>query len=281
MNTYLNLRLVTFLLLFGSSFLLKAQAPTFTIKVKFTVQKGGLDNSLITITKNGGTYRVIDPSKGKYPVELELGAEYVMTFTKPGYITKAVMVDTHVPKGRENEEFAKFLAEVELEMQPPDQVITYSQPVGRIKYSNQSSDFDFDNDYTKTAVEAQKKDKENAKPMPKDPVPNPSPPKPVPPAATVETSKPVPVAVKQPEYKPEPEKPKPAVTQPDVPQRTIVKNKVERTVQEDRRKLTTVVMTIDGVDYTYRKEEYNWGGVYFYKDGRNITEGTFLKETEE
>ncbi|MGZ4048203.1 MAG: hypothetical protein ACXVNN_02505, partial [Bacteroidia bacterium] len=40
----------------------QAPAPVFSVKLKFSVQQGGLENSLITITKNGSPYRVIDPS---------------------------------------------------------------------------------------------------------------------------------------------------------------------------------------------------------------------------
>jgi hypothetical protein len=86
--------------------------------------------------------------------------------------------------------------------------------------------------------------------------------------------------VKQPEYKPEPPKPKPVVKEPEKPVKPIVKNKEEKIIQEDKRKITVVTVNIDGVDYVYKKEEWNWGGLYFYKDGKNITERTFAKETE-
>lgn len=266
------------LLFFNSS--AQEAPPVFNVKVKFNVQQGGMENSLITISKNGSVYRTIDPSKGKYNVELDLGAEFILTFTKPGHITKAVVIDTHVPNGREKEDFAKFTAEVGLEMQPEDQIITYSQPVGKIKYSMVSGDFDYDKDYTKTATEAQKRDRENPKPAPKPPTPNPRPVTPPTPVQTLPPSNPEPVVIKQPEYKPEPEKPKPVVVVPDVPQKPIVKNKEEKVIQEDRRKITIVTVNIDGTDYIYKKEEYTWGGLYFYKNGKNITEGTYQKETE-
>ena len=261
-------------------FSLPAQAPLFNVKVKFSVQQGGLENSLITITKNGAPYRVIDPSKSKYSVDLELGAEYLLTFTKPGHITKSIIIDTHVPAGREKEDFAKFLAEVGLAVQPEDQEITYSQPVGRIKYSGQDGDFGYDKDYTATAKEMQKKAEDNPKPKPKQPTPNPRPTPPVTPTQTTLPSNPIPVVVKQPEYHPEPPKPKPVVKEPIVEQKPIVKNKVEKTIQEDRRKITIVTVTIDTTNFEYKKEEYTWGGVYYYKDGKNITSNTYDKDTE-
>jgi hypothetical protein len=257
---------VVMLLLFlaGSSF---GQENTFSLKVKFSVNGGGLENALITITKNGSPYRVIDPSKSKYKLDLELGAEFLLVFTKQGYITKSLLVDTHVPNGREKEEIREYIATVELAKQPEDQVITYTQPVGRITYSNLEGEFDADKDYSQKAQDMVKKAESNPAPKPKPVVPPP-------------VSNPIPVAVKPPEYKPEPPKPKPPVVETVVPSKPIVKNKEEKIIQEDRRKLTIIIVNIDGVDYTYRREQYNWGGLYYYRDGRNISESTFYKETE-
>jgi hypothetical protein len=244
------------------------EGPKFSVKLKMAIEDGNLEHALITITKNGKPDRVIDPSKGKYNIDLDLGAEYTLAFTKMGYISKTVIIDTHVPNGREDAEFGKFSATVELAKQPEDQVITYSQPVGRIKYSTQLGDFDYDKDYTATAEAMIKKAESNPAPKPKTPPPPPP------------VSKPIPVEVKQPEYKPEPPKPKPVVTATEAPVKPIVKNKVEKAIQEDRRKITVITVTIDGVDHVYRREQYAWGGLYYYKDGRNITESTFDKETE-
>lgn len=247
-----------------------SQETAFRIKFKFSVEQGGLENSLITITRDGQPYRVIDPNKGKYFVDLELNSEFKFTFTKPGHITKAIIVDTRVPNGREKEEqgFAKFDADVELNLQPADQIVTYSQPVGRIKYVMADRDFNFDNDYTQTAVEAQKKDKQNAKPKPKEPDPV----KPV--------SNPEPIAIKQPERAPEPEKPKPKPVEPEIIYKPAVKDKEERVIQKDRLKITFIIVKVNDVSYEYKKEEYSWGGTYFYRDGQNITEGMFNRDTE-
>ncbi len=273
-------RWLVLVLLISFSAAFAQDAPKFNIKLKFSIDHGGLENSLITITRDGKPYRIIDPNKGKYFIDLELGSEFVFTFTKPGYITKVVVVDTHVPNGREKQELAKMVSEVSLQPQPEDQVITYSQPVGKIKYSMVSGEFDFDNDYTKTAQEMEKKAEAHPEPKPKPPAPNPRPVTTPPPVQTTPPSNPIPVAVKQPEYTPEPPKPKPVEVIPDTPVKPIEKNKVENVVQEDRRKITNITVTIDGVDYVYRKEEYNWGGVYFYKNGKNITESTYEKETD-
>jgi hypothetical protein len=252
---------------------------TFSLKVKFSIESGNLDNALITITKNGSAYKVID-SKSKYNLDLELGADFLLTFTKPGYITKSLAVDTHVPNGRENEDFNQYIATVELAKQPEDQEITYTQPVGKIKYAMVDGQFDADKDYSQKAQAMVETAEAHPKPKPKPPAPNPKPATNLPATQTTAPSNPVVAPVKQPEYTPEPPKPKPVVITPDVPAKPIVKNKEEKILQEDRRRITIVTVNIDGTDYVYKKEEYTWGGLYFYKDGKNITERTYEKETE-
>lgn len=261
---------LSFVLTFGLTTKISAQnTPVFTVRLIIDIKDGGLDNVWISITKNGATYRTINPNgKSKYMVDFELGAEYLITVTKPNYITKSVIVNTQIPNGRENNDFAKFDARIELNKQPEDQEITYTQPVGKIGYNYTAGDFDFDTQYIAQAKEMQKKAEANPKPKTKTPPPPPP------------TSNPIPVEVKQPEYKPEPPKTKPTIKEPEFPQKPIVKNKEEKSIQRDRVKITIIVVTIDNTSYEYKKEEYAWGGTYYYKNGRNITENTFEKETE-
>lgn len=239
-----------------------------------------MKHAVITVTKNGAPYRVIDPNGGKYSVDLDLNAEYLFTCTKLGYITKSVVVDAHIPNGREQEEFAKFVATVILNKQPEEQEITYSQPVGRIKYSNEVGDFDYDKDYSATAQEMQKKAEANPIPKPKPPTPNPRPTYTPPVQPTLPPSNPIPVDVKQPTYVTTPPKKKQIVMAPEVPPKPIVKNKTEKNFQRDRVRVTVITVNINGVDYEYSREEYAWGGTFYYKNGRNVTASCFDKETE-
>ena len=59
-------------MLFFSFIGLAQTVPLFGIKLKFSVQQGGLENSLITITRDGKPYRIIDPSKGKYFIDFAI-----------------------------------------------------------------------------------------------------------------------------------------------------------------------------------------------------------------
>ncbi len=274
--------LLALVLFFVSQNIYAQKEPTFRIKVKLDIENGDLKSSLITITKNGAPFKVIDPNGGKYTVDLELGTQYQVTCTKMGYISKSVIIDSHVPSGREEEDFALFKITVALQPQPKDEIVTYSQPVGRIQYTMEKMDFDYDKDYTQSALAMQKKAEETAVPVPKPPTPAPKPPPPPPPPPpVVEKSKPIPIVVEQPVYTHVEEKPLPhgvEVVPYTVP---IVRDVKKKLITEDRKKITVVTVNINGEDIIYRREEYNWGGVYYYKGFTIITERTFAKETEE
>lgn len=55
----------------------------------------------------------------------------------------------------------------------------------------------------------------------------------------------------------------------------------EERKEEDRyKKVTVIVVGDENKKNIYRKVEYKWGSVYYYKNGEQISERTFLKETK-
>ncbi len=277
-----NIVLVVSLFFFSLNILSAQKQPTLSVKFKLDIEKGDMKSALITITRNGQHYKVIDPNGGKYGVELELNSDYIVTCTKMGYITKSLILDTHIPSGREADDFRMCKITVELHPQPKDEIITYSQPVGKFKYSMEILDFDYDKDYTQTALAMAKKDEEHPVAAPKPPTPNPRPEPPPPtPPPVVEKSNPIPITVVQPVYTHVEEGPLPQGVEVVTAYKQINRTVARKVIQEDRRKLTVVTVTIDGIDIIYRKVEYNWGGIYYYKENANITERSFAKETED
>ena len=259
------------------------EAPKFTVKLKLNVHDGDYKNALITITKNGAPFKVIDPDGSTKNIDLDLNADYLITFSKMGYITKQVTYNTKVPDGRSNDPFSKFKCTVDIWPQPEDAIVKFSQPVGMIKYNVETGDFDYDKNYMSTALEMQKQAAEHPTPAPKPPPPPPPKvePPPPPPPKPVEVSKPIPIEIKQPEVVHEPPPPpKKKEVPPPPPPKKVEKNSVEKVFQDDHKKTTLVIVTIDGVDVVYKKEEYTWGATYYYKNNVYITENTFRSETE-
>jgi hypothetical protein len=281
LNIYLVI-IFSALMLCGSVYISHAQdAVKFNIRFKLEIEKGDLKNALVTIYKNGVHYRVIDPSGGKYKIDLELGADYTIVCTKMGYVSKTLAVDTHVPIGREKDDFAKFNCTVSLDPQPEDAIMSYSQPVGKIKYNQDVNDFDFDKNYTSSSLQIEKKVEEKpAPPPPAPPAPKEIPKEKPKEKKPKEESKPIPIVVEKKEELHEKEKPKPKPPVQGAPEKKSNKNITEQTIQDSRKKITIINVNIDGNEYVYRKEEWVWGGIYFYKNNVFITERTFALETE-
>ena len=120
----------------------QTKAFKFNVEVKVTMPGFDSTGAVIRITKNGKLFKTIQSQGIKYPVELDLNATYLFKCSKKGYVTKTVLFDTKVPKGREVEEFAKFVARVELHKTTGAKVDS-SKPVGGVKYSDAAGDFDF------------------------------------------------------------------------------------------------------------------------------------------
>ena len=112
----------------------------FRIELKLKLEGGDSTGASINIKKNGKSVKNI-PYKGKHIfIELDLNSMYLLSFSKKDFVTKAVTVNTNVPKGREKEEFAKFIAEIGLAKKlKGDKDINY---VGGIKYMESTEDFD-------------------------------------------------------------------------------------------------------------------------------------------
>ncbi len=236
---------VSVLLICSYNIVFSQIAPKLNIALKLNIVGGDLKNSLITITKNGTPFRVVDPSKEKSDLDIPLGEEYLFTFTKIGYASKSIIVNTHVPTNRENGHFAKFISDVSLVKQDAGKETDYTPPYGKIVFSLKKDDFDFENIQQKTDV----------------------------PKTT-----PLPIIVMQQVPKLAPVKATPV--SPEISKTRTGKTKEKKVIQEDSRKITLITIIIDGNEYIYKKEEYGWGGIYCYKNGVNISKNTFDNETE-
>jgi hypothetical protein len=116
------------------------KTPKFKIQIQ--LNNNGKDSTgLITITTKSRSFKTIKSKGNPIPIELNFNSYYLIKCTRPGYITKIVYIDTKVPDGREQKEFAKFnlfinLFEEDGKTKPSD------KPVGGIKYNVKYEDFD-------------------------------------------------------------------------------------------------------------------------------------------
>ena len=123
----------------------------FVVYGKMKLEKGSLDGS-IEVLKNGSRDRIKKVSgSGKFEFNFDLNAQYVISFSQDGYVSKKISFDTKVPGGRAEDGFVAFQFQVTLFKQYEGiNFVVFNQPVGHIHYNEQLGDFDFDTDYTKS-----------------------------------------------------------------------------------------------------------------------------------
>lgn len=131
--------------------LTEAQEALVGVSVRFDVNKGKHSESKIVITKDGALFKTIDPGKSKFSEELAFGHHYMMTFEKPGYITKRIAISTKgVPKDVQEDELDfDFAVEIFKQYEGINTVV-FNQPVARYFYDTKEDGFAYDTDYTKS-----------------------------------------------------------------------------------------------------------------------------------
>ena len=115
------------------------------------IEGGGFDGARVVVYKNGTKERTITDGLAKFTLDLDLNANYIVSFEKAGYVSKKISFDTRVPADAAANGFTPFDFAVSLFKQYDDvNTVVFNQPVGMIRYDNAAGDFDYDTDYTKS-----------------------------------------------------------------------------------------------------------------------------------
>jgi len=118
--------------------------------IKMKIEDGDFDAVSVVVKNNttGETNTV--PGAAKFDLELKINNEYVISFMKPGYITKRIALNINAPADRVSQGFYPFNFEVNLFKQYDGvNIVVFNQPVGKISFNRLIDDFDYDTDYTK------------------------------------------------------------------------------------------------------------------------------------
>ncbi len=157
--------------------------------VQFVVVNGDFDQAIVYLRRGGETVGAFKGQKNMN-MRLEYNAEYQLDFTKPGYITKSISVNTSVPEERRKFGFDSYKIGVRLFKQYEGvNIAIYNQPVASIKYLPELDEIGYDTDYTRSILslltqteeilekkakeeileqKAMEKDKKNNKPTPSE-----------------------------------------------------------------------------------------------------------------
>lgn len=138
---------------------------TLTINAKFKIDGGGsLGDAYMVLQRDGQSIETL-PGQSSYTLNLEIGADYILSFNKPGYITKKININTtgadeeRVEQGFESYPFTVVL----MKQYEGVNIVVFNQPVAKITYSKKYDEFDYDTDYTKSIQSAIQKAEDDLK----------------------------------------------------------------------------------------------------------------------
>jgi hypothetical protein len=151
--------LLGFLLIVGP---LSAQQNFLEIPVKLEIEKGNMDDVVVKVKKEGkDAFTQSGASKMRF--KLDFNKKYTLVFTKPGYISKTIEVNTKAPSGRIAAGFDPYKIGVKLFLQNQENMVIYKQAVAQIKFDQNLDEFNFETDYSKSILSAVTRDEEAEK----------------------------------------------------------------------------------------------------------------------
>jgi hypothetical protein len=114
---------------------------------KVKVKGASMDGARMLMVNASGHVLVMERGLEHFTVPMDYNASYLLSFERPGCVTKQVLFDTSLPFSESLEEQRSFLFEVTLMAPPEGQQFTYAGPVAQVHYVASIHDFGYDTDY--------------------------------------------------------------------------------------------------------------------------------------
>lgn len=139
-------------------FFMQAEAQSrLKTPIKLKIEDGNYEDVSVVMKNNTTGESNTVAGVSKFDLDLKINCDYVISFSKPGYITKKIALNTTAPADRITQGFYPFNYEVVLFPQYDGvNIVIFNQPVGKISYNRLIDDFDYDTDYTKQIQSALK-----------------------------------------------------------------------------------------------------------------------------
>jgi hypothetical protein len=159
LKIFYKVRIVFLIFTLLFSFTADAQKKTAFLQFSGNVSSGTkkLPTAQLQVFENGSLKETI-PAKenGSWIVTLDLGKEYILVYSCPGYVSKSVEVNTLVPPDAADISYVqKFNMELNEDIQGLSKSDPMNKPIARWKYTPGIEDFDFDPVYTKRIKDEQ------------------------------------------------------------------------------------------------------------------------------
>jgi hypothetical protein len=134
------------------------------VTANFKIEEGSLEGSYLVLENlTTGTSQTLKGT-GKFNLNLPYHNEFLLSFNKPGYITKKIQIDTRAPEDRIQQGFYPVNFDVILFKQYEGvNIVVFNQPVARYKFNRLLDEIFYDTDYTKQIQSALKATEEELK----------------------------------------------------------------------------------------------------------------------
>ena len=149
----LGLILKTFLLilLIGLLSEYKALSQHLIVYSRIDIIDGDLSGSKLNLKVDGNQVTSVKPQRnGRVETKLEFNKTYTLEYTKPGYVTKRIQINTRVPDEEKNEVFGPIDFAVELFKDYEGlETVIFDKPVAKIFYKPRANGFTYDVEYSR------------------------------------------------------------------------------------------------------------------------------------
>ena len=126
---YVPFFIFVFLLVSVSSF---AQPRTVNVVVNFKVEDGNYDRSYLVQENTTTGEKQTIPGQGKFSLTLKFNADYILSFVKPGYITKKIELNTSAPEDRIAQGFYPIgMTVILIKQYEGVNIVVFNQPVSK------------------------------------------------------------------------------------------------------------------------------------------------------
>lgn len=139
-----------------------AQQNFLEIPIKLEIEKGNMTDVVVKVKKEGKD-AFTQSGASKMRLKLDFNMKYTLIFSKPGYISKTIEVNTKAPAGRISAGFDPYKIGIKLFLQNKENMVIYNQAVAQIKYDQNLDEFNFETDYSKSILSSVTRDEEQEK----------------------------------------------------------------------------------------------------------------------
>lgn len=124
----------------------RSGANSLRLDGRLIVKGMSMEGARVIVVSHDKAPEVLSANLSNFTLTLELEKEYLLSFERPGCMSKQLQFNTKVPEGADIKTY-NFPFQVTLEAALPGGEMEYAGPVGYIKYDGRLNDFGYSTDY--------------------------------------------------------------------------------------------------------------------------------------